>query len=100
MAMRALLAGVMAATSSGIAAAADYGGPPVPAYRTRTVVQREIVPRRTRRVAVIPVAGCDCIDLPWGGLRETWIDLPWGGLRPPCATRVRPTTPVVLTRKG
>jgi hypothetical protein len=101
MATRVRLAALMVAASSGIAGAADYAGTPLQAYRTRTMVQREILPRHVRRVPVAEVGGCDCLDLPWGGLRETWIDddLPWGGLHPPCAP-TRRTKRVVLIRKG
>jgi hypothetical protein len=99
MAMRVMLAALMTAASSGIAGAADYDGPPLQAYRTRTVMEREMFPRHVHRVPVAAVGGCDCLDLPWGGLRETWIDLPWGGLRPPCAP-TRRTKRVVLIRKG
>jgi hypothetical protein len=94
-----MLAALIVAATSGIAGAADYAGPRLQAYRTRTVVEREILPRQVYRVPVEEVGGCDCLDLPWGGLRETWIDLPWGGLRPPCAP-ARRTRRVVLIRKG
>jgi hypothetical protein len=91
------------------AAAADVVDAPfVWVVAPRPVVREVVVrPRVTlvRPAAVVrrAVYGCGCLDLPWGGIRETYVDLPWGGLRPACAPVVRRvirTHRVVLSRKG